>query len=1263
MSTQVRKTNKLAPWQSLLLLLASALLIVSCMPLSEVEQQRSTTQTALYLDLAPSLVLEPVVKLRDAFAEMAIQVEPVWPSALYPISRQEIREEESRVIQSVQAGTLLVANIFQSRHNGVLEQMVELTNQSVSQQRYAVTFKALMHQGVSFGQEGQERHLAIGESVILDSGQLPLRQSPEVDFLDQTGQELGRFSWEDMLTQGLRPQVQLTRTNEGLSLATRVKVTVEAGQSYLIDPLWDLSTDAHGHMTICGANDNDYTGYAVASGDVNGDGLDDVIIGAFRANGPDYRHRFAGRVYVVFGPADVYGMVDLANQADVVIYGADSHDYAGSAVASGDVNGDGFADIVIAAEWADGPGNSRVECGDVYVVYGSDSIVGDIDLSTQADVVMYGPDIRDQIGTSLTTGNVNDDQYDDIVIGAEWADGMGSGHRREDAGEVYVVLGSDSLPSSMEMYGQADLIVYGEEKQDHAGASVAIGDLNHDQYGDIIVGALWADGPQNTRPQAGGAYVVLSSERFESRVCDLRTGADLTIFGADTQDRAGAAVDSGDVNRDGYDDLLVGASYADGPHNDRTWGGEVHVVLGSDSIAETARIKSVDLRKQADFTVYGADRGDRAGISVASGDVNGDGYDEIVIGASFAGGADNSQSKAGEARIVMGSPTIAGTLDLASGDALTICGTDAGDQAGTSLATGDVNGDTFDDIIVGANWADGPEGDRKKAGEAYVISPQIDLSISYETTPSAYVVPGTTITYTMVYTNSGAATAFNVLIADSETPGLRNTRSIHDDRVTALESAPLSWQRDQLNPGESGVITIVAEVNPELPNGAVITNTAQISGEGMEVAPANNASSMSVTVSPPVSGVSVKATPTVIVADGTSTTTITADVTDGENNPIADGTPVTFSTTFGRFPTNPYVSITTNGKATATLTSSAEVGTAVVTVNAGSQSRTISVPFTGMIENLNTGESYSSINAAISGASYGDTIIVNPGTYYEAIRMKSGVRIYGAGAAVTIISGNGSGPVVTASGAEIMGNTVLSGFTIRGGNADHGGGIHIHNASPKLENNIITSNSATLFGGGIYIEGGLPSIHNNFIVDNAAAILGGGIHVASGAPAIINNTFVGNSAGIFGGGIFNLKGSPIIGNNIIANNTALSSGGIHNHDGSPINDYNNFWGNTPNDYYNLAPGAHDIHEDPLLADPTAGDYHLLTSSPCIDAGDPSTPLGADLDGDSRPFDGNEDEQAIADIGADELSGENPSPFRPMPIPGQPSEPITESSNQ
>jgi len=1231
-------------WQSLLLLLASALLILSCLPSSQMEHRWSAAQSVLHLDLAPSLALEPVTKLREAFAEMAVLVELDVLSSPLPPLREAIREEAGRVVQSLQAGSLLVSNIFQSHHNGALEQMVELTNQSTSRQSYAVTFKALVPQGVSFSQEGEERHLAIGQSVALNGNQ---RQSSKVGFLDRAGQELGRFSWEDMLAQGLRPQVQLTRTPEGLSLAARVKVTVEAEQSYLIDPTWDLASPTWGQMTIFGANSNEYAGFSVASGDVNGDGLEDVIIGAFRADGPDGQRKNAGRVYVVFGPTDIYGIVDLASQADVVIYGADPYDYAGSSVASGDVNGDGYDDIIIAAPWADGPDNRRVECGEIYVVFGSDSIASHIDLRTQADVVMYGVDIRDQAGTSLATGNINGDEYDDIVIGAKWADGLGPGHRREDAGEVYVILGSASLPNTMELCYHAALIIYGEEKGDHAGSSVAIGDLNGDGYGDIIVGAMWADGPQNQRPQAGGAYVVSGSKSFDSRMRDLRTQADLTIFGANAQDRAGISVASGDVNGDGYDDLLIGASYANGPNNGRTWAGEVHVVLGSDSIFNSAHLKSIDLLKEADFTIYGANRGDRVGISVASGDVNADGCDDIIVGAS------------GKASVVLGSPAIAGTLDLASGDALTIYGTDASYQADTSAASGDVNGDGYGDIIVGANWAAGPNGSRTKAGETYVISPQVDLSIRYAAAPPTYVVPGTTITYTLAYSNNGAATAFNVVIANLETPGLRKTRSIYDDKVTpSIESNPQSWRIEQLNPGESGAITIVAEVSPELTGGVVITNTAQISGAGMEVYPDNNTSTVAITVSPPAYDISVKATPTSIVADGVSTSTIIAEVTGEDGNPIANGTPVAFTTSFGRFPTDPYINTTTNGKATATLVSSDQVGTAIVTVSTGSKYAEIAVEFTGMIENMNTGEWYNSINVAVSEARDGDTIIVNPGTYNETISMKSGVKIYGAGAEVTVISGDGSGPVVTASGVEIMGNAVISGFTITGGNADHGAGIYIHNASPTVENNIVTANSATFFGGGICIEGGLPTIRNNVIVSNSAAVFGGGMYVANGSPAIINNTIIGNSAAISGGGIFNLRGSPIIGNNIIANNTAFSSGGIHNHDGSPISDYNNVWGNIPDDYYNLTPGAHDIHQDPLLDNPSGGNYRLLTSSPCIDAGDPATPPSSDLDGNPRPIDGNGDGQAVVDIGAYELSGDSSLPFHSTPMPGLPPRPTS-----
>ena len=145
MKSQVLRTFK--SWKSLLLLLASALLILSCLVPFQVERQRSAARAALRLDLAPSLALEPVARLQEAFAEMAVLVEPLWSSSHPASSRSISREEAGRVVQSLQAGPLLVSNVFQAHHNGALEQMVELTNQGTSRQSYAVTFKALLGPG------------------------------------------------------------------------------------------------------------------------------------------------------------------------------------------------------------------------------------------------------------------------------------------------------------------------------------------------------------------------------------------------------------------------------------------------------------------------------------------------------------------------------------------------------------------------------------------------------------------------------------------------------------------------------------------------------------------------------------------------------------------------------------------------------------------------------------------------------------------------------------------------------------------------------------------------------------------------------------------------------------------------------------------------------------------------------------------------------------------------------------------------------------
>ena len=199
----------------------------------------------------------------------------------------------------------------------------------------------------------------------------------------------------------------------------------------------DLSTES-ADITVYGAASNDNSGYAVTSGDVNGDGFHDIIIGALYAH-PGGRS-CAGETYVIFGgsfPSPPYTL-DLSTQsADITVYGDDLEDNSGRAVASGDINGDGYHDIIISGPYADPGGLSNA--GKTYVIFGSCSPAATIDLDTQiADFAVYGDDAGDCSGYAVASGDINNDGYDDLIIGAYVADPNGLFQ----AGETYLILGS-----------------------------------------------------------------------------------------------------------------------------------------------------------------------------------------------------------------------------------------------------------------------------------------------------------------------------------------------------------------------------------------------------------------------------------------------------------------------------------------------------------------------------------------------------------------------------------------------------------------------------------------------------------------------------------------------------------------------------------------------------------------------------------------------------------------------------------------------------
>ena len=273
---------------------------------------------------------------------------------------------------------------------------------------------------------------------------------------------------------------------------------------------------------------------------------------------------------------------------------------------------------------------------------------------------------------------------------------------------------------------------------------------------------------------------------------------------------------------------------------------------------------------------------------------------------------------------------------------------------------------------------------------------------------------------------------------------------------------------------------------------------------------------------------------------------------------------------------------------------------------------------------------FATIQHGIDVSSDGDSVLVSSGTYLENIDYNSkNIAVIGENRESTIIDGNQSGSVVTFD--SIVGSTaVLADFTITGGNAYDGGGIYCTSSAPTIRDNIITGNVSETYGGGISCNYSSAVIMNNTITSNSAyygggisfdrytssvikgnnisgnsAEEGGGIGCFTfSSPSITNNTISRNSAGTNGGGVYcYYVSSPTVTNTIIWDNTASTDPNISVYSADPLFNYCDVQGNWE--------GEGNIDADPLFVAPDSGDFHLQSNSPCIDAGDPESPLDPD----------------------------------------------------
>lgn len=484
-----------------------------------------------------------------------------------------------------------------------------------------------------------------------------------------------------------------------------------------------VSTEPRQIQVIGGQNGEQF-GSSLATGDVNGDGISDIVVGS-----PFYTKsgaKWAGKVSVFFG-AQLFNLktIDLSTaKPDLVMYGASEGDQFGGSVASGDYNDDGCDDILVGAHNAAYGG---LRTGRAYLILGRESFSStDMNLAFQsADIEFIGKSVGDSYGMSVSLVDINDDNFDDVLIGAPFAMSMGgvkSGNVYGYLGRTYAVKRVYNTSIQFSYDDNAGVVFYGFDEGERFGSNISVMDVSSDELPDVVISAYFAKGPNGI--QSGKVYIYGGVKEYPKAV---NTASNVLVgdkaYGWFGFSAAGLDISKTNVDGDLKDDLMISSF----PYSNISTGGEVFV-LDAAKIKNYGHGPTVISKDNVTYHFKGDLSENLLGAVVGSADFDNDGALDIFVGAPGVSYAKSSEE--GEIYIFYGN--MVGdrqSFDLKESSAPdTVYGENPDDWFGAKATALDFNGDGYKDLAVSSRYSDrvmavgsAPGNSGANSGKVYIL--------------------------------------------------------------------------------------------------------------------------------------------------------------------------------------------------------------------------------------------------------------------------------------------------------------------------------------------------------------------------------------------------------------------------------------------------------------------------------------------------------------------------------------------------------------